>query len=76
MANLNLKTDSPISRRIVRAFLEFLDSGHLSRSLSLSVSASINLILCLDCEFLFIDFACSLMKFAVVVQVFLCFECN
>ncbi|XP_059452159.1 uncharacterized protein LOC132182814 isoform X2 [Corylus avellana] len=26
MANLNLKTDSPISRRIVRAFLEFLDS--------------------------------------------------
>jgi hypothetical protein len=50
MANLNLKTDSPISRRIVRAFLEFLDSGPLSRSFS--VSASIYLILCLDCEFL------------------------
>ena len=30
MANLNLTTDSPLSRRIVRAFLNFLNSGPLS----------------------------------------------
>ncbi len=33
MANLNLNTDSPLSRRIVRAFLNFLNSGSLSLSI-------------------------------------------
>lgn len=63
MANLNLNTDSPLSRRIVRAFLNFLNSGSLSIfTLFFNALCTSNFIMRLDCEFFNTVFDASFVK--------------